>query len=300
MAAELLTRYFSNDLAKQLFPDGTFLSYAKNDDAYVNNNSVELPNSGTLPAVTVDRSSFPATATQRTDTAGQYILQEFSTDPTNFQFSEGLMIAYNKRADLLEQHVKMINEKGEETALYNWAADGIEVIVTDGTARANSLPNATGTRKALTAANIRAALAKLNQQNVPTSGRKIIVNPDMYNDMLGIEDFVRADAFGTSNIPDGLIGRVYGADVFMRSSVTVYTDTTIKAQGATGLAADNGGAIVWHPDFVRRAKGASTVMLRMQDPLYYGDVLSAVARFGAVQARLDQVGVVAIVEAAGA
>lgn len=298
MAAELLTRYFSNDLAKQLFPSGNFLSYAKNDDAYVNNNSVELPNSGTLPAVTVNRSSFPATATQRTDTAGQYILAEFSTAPTNFQFSEGLMIAYNKRADLLEQHVKMINQKGEETALYNWAATGITVVPTTGSARATSSPSATGTRKALTAADVIKAINVLNQQDVPVEGRKIIVPADMYGDMLAIDNFVRADSFGTPNIPTGLIGRVYGCDVFMRSSVTVYTGTTIKAQGAAGAAADNQGAIVWHPDFVRRAKGASKVLLRMDDPLYYGDVLSAVARFGAVRARLDNKGVVAIVEAA--
>lgn len=299
MAAELLTRLFLDEITPQLFPDNTFLSFARNDDAFVNNNSVELPHSGTIPAVEVDRSTLPATIAKRTDAATQYILAELTTDPTLIQDSEELIRAYNKRASVLDQHVKKINEKGSNLALYAWAADGISVVPTTGTARATSSPSATGTRKALTAKDVLDAAALLNQQDVPTMGRKIIVPADMYADMLAIDEFTRADAFGTSNIPTGMIGRVYGMDVFMRSAVTVYTDTTIKAEGATGLAADNQGAIVWHEDYVRRAKGGTKVYIDNDKPEYYGSIFSAMQRFGALRARNDDKGVVAIVEAAG-
>ena len=298
MAAELLTRLFYSQIQAELFPEGTFLSFAMNDDAFVNNNSVELPHSGSIPAVAVDRSSLPATIAKRTDAATQYLLLEFTTDPTLLQDSEGLIVAYNKRASIIDQHVKKINTKGQDQALYAWASAGASNVGTSGTGRATSSPSATGLRKALAKDDVIAAINLLNQQDVPAENRKIIVPSDMYGDILGIDEFVRADAFGTSNIPTGLVGRVFGLDVFMRSRTTVFTDTTIKAEGATGLAADNQGAVVWHPDFVRRAKGANKVYINQGVAEYYGDIMSVMARFGALRARNDNKGVVTIVETA--
>ena len=298
MAAELLKRLFYSQIQAELFPDGTFLSFAMNDNAFVNNNSVELPHSGSIPDVAVDRSSLPATIAKRTDAATQYALLEFTTDPTLLQDSEGLIVAYNKRASIIDQHVKKINTKGQDQALYAWASSGASNVGTSGTGRATSSASATGLRKALTKDDVIGAINILNQQDVPAENRKIIVPSDMYGDILGIDEFVRADAFGTSNIPTGLVGRVFGLDVFMRSRTTVFTDTTIKAEGATGLAADNQGAVVWHPDFVRRAVGANNVYINTGVAEYYGDIMSVMARFGALRARNDNKGVVTIVETA--
>jgi hypothetical protein len=298
MAAELLKRLFLSEITPQLFPDNTFLSFAKNDDAFVNNNSVELPHSGTIPSVEVDRTSLPATIAKRTDAATQYLLKELTTDPTLLQDSEGLTVAYNKRASILDQHAKKINEKASNMALYDWAATGISQVLTTGAARPAQSPSATGNRNAITATDILDAVGLLNQQDVPTLGRKIIVPASMYSDMLAIPEFTRADQFGTSNIPTGMIGRVYGVDVFMRSAVTVYTGTTLKAEGATGLAADNEGAIMWHEDYVRRAVGATKIFIDNDKPEYYGTVMSAMTRFGALRARNDDKGVVAIIQVA--
>jgi hypothetical protein len=298
MAAELLKRYFHSEITALLFPDDGFLVHAKNDSAFVNNNSVELPHSGTIPAVTVDRSSFPGTITQRTDVATQYLLNELSTDPTHLQDSEGLIVAYNKRASILDQHAKSLNEKGSNRALYSWAAAGAPNILTTGSDRATTSPSATGTRKQLAKQQIIDANAQMNRDEVPVSNRHIIVPSDMYSDLLAIDEFVRADAFGTSNIPTGMIGRVFGFTVWMRSSTVVMTGTTIKAEGAAGAAADNQAAICWHPDFVRKAIGAHKVFVEVGKADMYGDVMSALVRTGFLRARNDDKGVVTISEQA--
>ena len=296
MAAELLKRYFHSEITPQLFPDNGFMVKALNDSAFVNNNTVELPHSGTIPGVTVDRSSFPGTITQRTDAATQYPLEELSTDPTHLQDSEGLIVAYNKRASILDQHAKSLNEKGSDRCLYKWAATGAVNVITTGSARATNSPNATGTRLALTAADIRGARAVMDRDEIPVSNRQIILPADMYNDILGIDEFIRADAFGTSNIPDGLVGSLFGFNVWMRSKTVVMTVVTIKAEGATGLAADNQAAICWHPDFVRKAVGGHKVFVEVGKADMYGDVMSTLVRFGALRARNDNKGVVTISE----
>lgn len=296
MAAELLKRYFHSEISPLLFPDDGFLVHSKNDDAFVNNNSVELPHAGTIPDIAVNRSSFPGTIAQRTDAATQYLLEELSADPVHLQNSEALIVAYNKRASILDQIVKELNKKGSNRALYAWAAAGASNVLTTGAARATSSPNATGTRLALTSANIVAALSVMNQQDVPLEGRHILVNADMYQDILNIDKFVDVNKIGMANIPTGMVGKIFGATVWMRSSSVVMTGTTIKAEGATGLALDNQAAVVWQEDMVRKGVGAKSIFINTGVAEYYGDILSALVRFGAIRSLNNDKGVVTISE----
>lgn len=300
MAAELLIRKFLAEISPQLFPDDSFMSRSINDDAFVNGNSVELPHSGTTPTIAVNRSSLPGTIIKRTDTATQYVLEELTSDPTLLQDSEALVVAYGKRASILKQHVDKINQKASDRMLYKWAASGASNVVTTGSARTTSSPSATGNRKALTKADILKGINFLNAQEVPLSGRSILLPSDMYLDILGIDEFTRADAFGKSNIPDGVIGSIFGLTVYMRTSSVVMTGTTLKAEGATALAADNQAAVLWHKDFVRKAVGAKKVFISADVAEFYGSIFSAMARIGGLRSRTDSKGVVTISEAASA
>lgn len=47
----------------------------------------------------------------------------------------------------------------------------------------------------------------------------LVVNPDQEAKMLAIDAFVRADAYGSSNIPSGVIGRVYGVPVMVQNGL---------------------------------------------------------------------------------
>ena len=73
--------------------------------------------------------------------------------------------------------------------------------------------------------------------------------------------------------------------------------TTIKDTEAANVSTDLGAALAWHPDFVRRAMGATKVFLEVEKADFYGSLMSSVMRFGALQARNDIKGVVSLVEA---
>lgn len=302
MAAELLKRFFLAEIESELFPTNEFLSASKNDDAYVNNNSVELPNAGTLPEVAVDRTVLPAPITKRTDVAHNYELEELTTEPTLIQDSEELIRAYNKRQDVLMQHVDKQNTKCADRALAAWATGltGSAVVPTTGSPR-DTLVGAgvgTGVRNAMTKADIQNAMTVLTNQDVPTKGRVCLIPANFLNDILNIPEFTEVQKFGpNSSLREGAIGRIMGFDVYVRSKALAYDAAgVLKAEGAAFAATDNDAALFWHPQFVRRAKGSVKVYIDDSKPEYYGGIFSTMVRFGAQQARIDQKGIVAIRE----
>lgn len=301
--AELLTRYFHTEIQPKLFPGSSFLSRSLNDDAFVNNNSVELPHAGSNPGVTVDRSSFPATIARRTDAATNYLLEELTTDPTHITDSEALLVAYDKRASVLDAHALTINAKASNRAIYKWAAGatGTHILKSTGATRTASGPSQTGTRKKFTEADIIAARQLFFMDDVVNEntevGACVLLTPAQYQDLLSISGLMEAQKYGRANYPSGVIDRVLGFDVYVRSSVAVYSNAdALKAEGAAAAATDQDAAIFWHPKFVRRAKGATKIFYNAGVAEMYGDIMSAMQRFGAAPARNDNKGIVMMIE----
>lgn len=301
MAAELLRRYFHTEIQPKLFPGSGWLGRSLNDDAFVNFNTVELPHSGNNPNVSVNRTSFPATPSQRTDVATNYELEELTTDPTHLQHSEALLVSYNKRASILDQHARTINTKGADRILYKWAAGATVKVPTTGSARLAQGPSQTGNRKAVTEKDIIAMQKQFFKDDVVNELGDIngvaILTPAMYADLIELDAFKDADKYGRSNIPSGIVARAYGFDFYVRSRVVVTDDTdALKAEGAAAAATDQDAAIFYSPDFVRRALGSIEVFIEEGKADYYGDLFSMLVRFGGCAARNDGKGVYLLYE----
>jgi hypothetical protein len=303
MAAELLKRAFSADLSKNLFPANEFYKMSKNDSAFVDADSVQLPHVGTIPAVKVDRDD-KGTATKRTDTPSEYKLHEFSTDPTWLQYSEALLVSYDKRSSILEEHVKALNTAVAEYMASAWGGSANVVkLRTSGADRpVSAVPSGTGTRKRLALADIQAAAKALNEGNIPQAGRYAVITPAMMDDMLQITEVKSSDFNRVQPLVEGTVGRFLGFDFFVRSKVNIFTTgATIRPYGeATTAATDCAGAIFWQKDYVRHAEGTSKVFLNVDDAELYGSKMSAVTRAGGLAARKDGLGIVNMVEAVGA
>lgn len=69
---------------------------------------------------------------------------------------------------------------------------------------------------------------KLDKANVPTSGRTIVIPPEIYALLLQDERFVKSDAVAGQNVlVNGLVGRVAGFDVFESNNVVYDTDNKL-------------------------------------------------------------------------
>ncbi len=310
----LARQAFAADISQSLWAANAFLANAKDDTQYVDHDKVNLPHAGTSPGVAKNRST-KGTALKRTDAATKYDLHEFSSDPTWIQFSEELIVNYNKRASVLDEHKNALIDAVADNAAYEWAFGGDAGTTSPLQVRTNGVAvrpvglqqigatAPTGNRKRVVFDDMLAVLTLLNKQNVPQAGRFGLITADMLSDLLLIPEFKNSDFVISKPVVDAPeTFRWLGMTFFVRSKVNVFTNAAtpvLKAVGANSAATDNAGAIFWHKDMVRVAKGAVKVFLNLDDAELYGDKMSALVRFGAIAARKDNRGVVNLVESAG-
>lgn len=298
-----------SDIQENLFKDNAIINRAVNHDGFVNYKTVHVPQAGANPTVTKNLASFPATITQRTDTELTYSMDTYYVEPIHIEAGqETAFISYEKRMSVLNQNINTLEEVLTNNALYKWAPAGAGTFVkTTGSAVSSALaPSATSTRLAITLTDILGAKAILDAANVPAQGRILLLPSSMYNgQLLAIADVYQAQSYGSSALPSGVVTRIHGFDVMIRSTVVVYDNTAtpvLKTVGDNGVptspaTTDNLGALAYHPAFVAKAMGTTEVLINENVAEYYGSIVSAFQLFGASKMRTSQTGIVAIVQA---
>lgn len=298
------------DIQENLFKDNAIINRAVNHDGFVNYKTVHVPQAGANPTITKNVGSFPAAISQRTDSELTYSMDTYYVEPIHIEKGqETAFISYDKRMSVLSQNINTLEEALTNNALYKWAPSGSTRIVrTSGSTVSGALaPSATGTRKAITLADILGAKAILDAENVPQSGRILLIPSDIYNtQLLAIADVYQQQSYGSSALPSGVVARIHGFDIMIRSTVCVYDNTgtpVIKSVNDSGVpsspaSSDNLACLAYHPSFVAKAMGNTEVFVDENNPAYYGSIVSALQIFGASKMRTAQTGVVAIVQAA--
>jgi hypothetical protein len=295
-----------SDIAENVFADNTFLSECRDDSEFLSGKVVHLPQAGATPNTQKNRTQLPATAQKRTDTTADYTVDELTTDPVVLQMTEEIEASYPKRQSILHDHVETLATGAADIASYVWTPDrAANIVSTSGAARAAYKAFQAGNRKAFTKQDILNAQRVLNGQNVPQAGRCCLIDSDLLMDLLLIPEFTQAYAIGqNSTVTDGSIAKLFGFKFYVRSNTTLFTGAGAKKSPDVAAATtDNVSALFWHPTFVRFAKGTKTnggvqVFEDAANPLFFGDVFSALLRVGGKIARTDQRGVVAVIEAA--
>jgi hypothetical protein len=186
---------------------------------------------------------------------------------------------------------------------YRWATTVAgQQVRTTGANRTPFLSGATGTRKKATKEDVLAVKRIMDSQDVPQEGRYCCLPAEMYNDLLEDEDLLNSQLMGTANLPSGAVNRLYGFTVYIRSFVTRYDNAGTpapKAPNAAAAAADNAGGLFWHESHAAHSKGGVKIFENNADAVYFGDVISAQLRGGGAKAYNSQIGIVALIEAAG-
>jgi hypothetical protein len=303
MAVAIQKEVWVADIAANLFPDNTFMARSVNDDQYVDNKVVNRPNAGAKPGTSRNRSSFPATIVQRTDTNGDYNIHEFTSDPTLIRDIEETEVNYNKRQNVLSEHINTLNEDIANFLLSVWcptnALAAAQILAHTGVAtRTTAAPGGTGTRKVLTKEDIRRAVRILNAQEMPQGGRYCILDAQQYDDLLADPLLLSREYMDTPNLATGSVGKIFGVELYVRSSVgrMATGNTLAKDPKAANAATDNAFGLVWHESMVARALGEIKVFADEDKPEYYGSIFSSLARAGGATYYRNQRGVIALVE----
>lgn len=293
---------WTNHIQANLFKDNEFLNYAFNADQYVlEGKVVHIPNAGSTATIVKNRTSLPATVIQRTDVDITYSIDEFTTDPILIPNADTVELSYDKLSNVLSEYESALRQLVADWMLYNWRAENSTSMVrTSGANVTAHLPSATGTRKKFTLADVKSARLLLNKQNVPKDDRYLIIDSDMYDQLM---DELNISTYRESSkeldLPKGVIGKIYGFYLMERTTVGVANNAgtpVIQTPGTAGAATDNGVAFAWQKNTVERALGTIDFFENLGDPTYYGDIYSALVRMGGRKRRNDQKGVCAIIQ----
>jgi hypothetical protein len=295
---EIWVRYIMD----RLYKDNAFLTKCFSDDQYViGGRVVHIPQPGAAPTVVKNRSSFPGVAVQRTDTDILYSLDSYTTDPTHITNAEMQEITYDKIGSVFGDHAGYLVQTVADDLIIKWLT-GLgsgSIIATSGAATAGSNwdPTLTGNRKAMISGDLKKAALKMNLQNIPKQNRFALLESNMLDQLTS--DLTQTQYRDFSQYFDGtnnIVGKLYGFNIMERSAVAYSAVTTnaINPLGASLQATDQPVSFVWQQDAVARALGERKFFERKDDPLYYGDVYSALLRMGGRRRRANDAGIFAI------
>lgn len=290
-------------IVERFWKDNGFLkTFTDESDAVVAGRIVHIPQPGSKPNVTVNRAVFPATAVRRTDTDVVYAFDEYTTDPTHIPNIDEVHLSYSKQDSVLGDHMGTLTETVADDILIKVAANGTIARTTGGAAATQVAPlpgsAQTGNRLGFHHDDLKRQMTLFNIAKVPKNDRFALIDDYMYEffyDSLSAtqqKDFSRyVDA------ETGVIGKLHSFNIMTRSSVLAASNAdAIKALGAAIAATDNLVSLVYHKRSVAFAMGDTTLFQDLANPLYYGDVHSALIMAGGRVRRADNVGIVKLTQ----
>ncbi|GAB3194702.1 hypothetical protein ABID22_000135 [Pontibacter aydingkolensis] len=288
------------DIQEAIKMDSPFLATVTNHDAYIVNRTVHVPQAGSVIDIQVDRTVLPAGVLQRTDSELTYDIRQFTISPVRITDLETAQISYDKRQSILGEGFRTLAERMGNEALKEYAKGAITKVTTSGTATNTALAEGVSTnRKAVTTADIMKLAQVLDKQGMPKNGRKLIMQTDMFYQLLAQDNMLNSayNGFANNALETGVVLKLFGFDISIRPFVAVYaTDGTPKDFGAAGVGTDNLACIAYHPSAVAKAMGATEMLYDENNPVYYGSILSAIQWAGFSKLRADNKGVVALVQ----
>ncbi len=296
---------WENHIEGNLFKNNEFLLASTDASQFVlQGKVVHIPQAGATPNVVKNRTSVPATVVQRGDTDITYSLDEYSTDPILIPNADVYELSYNKRESVLNEYESSLRQTIADNLLVNWSPSGSTGLImrTSGASVLTTLDGTTGNRKKFVVQDLKNAQNQLNKQNIPMESRYALISSDLFQQLTDDMSATQYRDFSAAyDVKEGIIGRLFGFNIMMRSGVVTYTNDTapvVNASGTTLAATDNDGVLCWHTGAVERAIGQIKFFEHVGDPVYYGDVYSVLVRMGARIRRQDAKGIVAIVQAA--
>lgn len=283
----LQTEIWISDIQEALNSANQFNQFSMDHSAFVENHTVHIPQAAAASSVTRNRTSLPASISERTDSDLTYTLDHFTTDPKNVFNVKDIELSYSKRQSIFRQDFAKLNDTINDWLIYNWAKD------------AASGSSALET-SAITFDDMLELAKNFDADNIPRRGRKLLVTPSIAKEIYSIDRLENTNDVNNMISVDGYIGRMAGFDIFVR-------DTVLKATGTTGGSdwefedpsytgsTYHESALAWHPDFVARAQGSIIPFLDEGNPAYYGSIMSFAVRNGGKNIRSDGKGVYSLV-----
>jgi hypothetical protein len=174
------------------------------------------------------------------------------------------------------------------------------IIRTTGSLVPTHLPVSTGTRKALTLADFRAARSLMNKQKVLKTDRYAVLSEDMFSQLSAqLETTSTRDYSVVFDPIEGEIKKLYGFIIVTTPNMPIYDNAAtpvVRPVGAAGAITDNDAVLFYQKNHVEMALGEIKFFETTGSAIDYGDVYSALVRMGGRKRYANETGVIALVQ----
>jgi HK97 family phage major capsid protein len=130
---------------------------------------------------------------------------------------------------------------------------------------------------------LRDMIQKMDDNNIPMEGRCLVIPPSTRNSIMGIERYVSTDFVGGQVVQSGLIGNLYGVDVYVSNNCAT-------------IASGKRAALLFHKDAVVLAEQLSVRSQTQYKQEYLSTLYTADCLYG-VQAYRPEAGFIMAVPA---
>lgn len=244
--------------------NNSFIRRSLDHSTFIDGKQVHVPCAMGEVQVAKDRATFPATPGSRDDIDVHYPVSEFSTSPIFIPFRDRVEQNANARAATISQMRDRLEDAITEEIVSRWLG-GCQTNVITGASMADNLLVATDTY--------------FSQKRLPRTGRCLLVKPSRWIEILGtITSKPISVVLPPPSVP-GAATNLFGFDVYIRQTISE--------------AYPNVYAMAWQQDCVSHAIGGEELFVCEGNPLYYGEVVSALVRAGGSRINVDNEGVVA-------
>jgi hypothetical protein len=254
------------EIIEKFYPDAGLLSYGKNLDAWVDNNTINLQEAGVDPDVLINNNTYPIPISNRTDIPHALPLMRLDTENTVYQDAVEVEESAGKRSSVIEGHRKALQAKLLQLAAHAWAPAG-DSANTPIVQTASAVVNVKGF-KSLRFEDILAMELKFDELEIPSDGRVIALSPMHAMDLM-IQDLPMYKAIWNEN-------KLFSFKIVRCSQTPWYDPTgtlTKKAFGAAVVSTDLPSSLAFHDDSVARCIGTFDMYSRLKDPEYRGDII---------------------------
>jgi hypothetical protein len=239
----LYPELWTGELLDKFRFDKKWLSLIPRRDDLVKSNTIHLVDIGVDPAVLINNTTYPIPTAGRTDADIALTLDKFDTENTRITEDELYNLPYDKEGSVLNDHRRALEDKTAIKSAHSLAPasgkiDGstpnTPIVLTSGEAdnRANG-------RKRFTPEDIINAKEALDQLDIPTEGRVLLLDFLHLNDLLKLDQKFKEQ---WANMQKGtLMTEMFGFTIAQNFRAPVYTVNagtyTKKAFGAASTPA---------------------------------------------------------------
>jgi len=286
--ANLRKEVWVNQLTKNFYPDSTFLKYAKDFSALVENDAINMTDVGVDPDVLINNTTYPIAISERVDAPLRIELHLFETENTLVRNPDAIEYAYNKLENVIMGHRNVLRSKTAEMGAHAFAPTQdtlfTPVLITSG-------ENFNG-RKRLTIEDILYLKERYDGVDIPLEDRYLVLHPSHLSDLILLDVKAFKDI---ADFKNGLPNRLAGFNILQFSKPAIYDFTTkVKKSFGTVLVpeTDTFSSFSFHGEEVMKADGTVKMYDRKDDPEQRATIVGFDKRFIAVPIRNKAIGAI--------